>query len=533
MITVTLLALTPVSDAPTAGPPSNAEAPPACLQRLGDVPLVRRLVDQLPASATVEVLTLPAWRGAVQDAVPEAAVHVIDRLAEVPRHLAAGSGLTTVLHAHLSADAVAVGHLADGAAGGTAAVLGPVTPSTAAVAAPVRTARGRVIAAGSAQHRLVHTGGWALGALRLGAGDREAMASLLTELADHLDDPPEGWVPVAGADLPGLLLVTLVRGGVAVGAQGLPAGGAWHHPTSTADLEVARDDLDAVDEEQLRLAAAVKSDDGFFTTFLVSPYSRYWARWAARRGFTPNQVTTVSMLVGIAAAAAFATGDQVGLIVGAVLLQLAFTLDCVDGQLARYARRFSTLGAWLDSVFDRAKEYVVLAGLAVGGIRAGEEQLWLLAGAALALQTFRHVLDLGYAEQQTADLARDIVQPLAPVDEAGPTAWEAVPADARPPTTAGTSVGTSAGTPGSTTTSAPTSRTSLPRRGIGLLRGAERVRVLRWAKRIIVLPIGERFALISVVAVVAGPRAVLLALLVWGGLATAYTTGGRVIRSFA
>ena len=54
------------------------------------------------------------------------------------------------------------------------------------------------------------------------------------------------------------------------------------------------------DEDKVLLDSAVKATDGFFTTFFVSPYSRYIARWCARRGFTPNQVTTVSLLIGLA-----------------------------------------------------------------------------------------------------------------------------------------------------------------------------------------------------------------------------------------
>ena len=98
------------------------------------------------------------------------------------------------------------------------------------------------------------------------------------------------------------------------------------------------------------------------------------------------------MLVGVLAAVAFATGDRWGLVLGAVLLQAAFTLDCVDGQLARYTRTFTPLGAWLDSIFDRGKEYVVYAGLAIG---AGDD-VWLLAAAALALQTVRHAGDFAF-----------------------------------------------------------------------------------------------------------------------------------------
>src|SRR4051812_48702322 len=97
-------------------------------------------------------------------------------------------------------------------------------------------------------------------------------------------------------------------------------------------------------EDDARLRAAVKANDGFFTTFFVSSYSPHVVRWAARAGLTPNQVTVFSMFLGVLAAAGFATGERFGLIAGAVLLQAAFLFDCVDGQLARYTQRFSALG---------------------------------------------------------------------------------------------------------------------------------------------------------------------------------------------
>ncbi|HET7531190.1 MAG TPA: hypothetical protein VFJ98_09555, partial [Mycobacteriales bacterium] len=63
-----------------------------------------------------------------------------------------------------------------------------------------------------------------------------------------------------------------------------------------------------------RLSAAVKSEDGFFTTFFVSPYSRYVARWAAHRGVAPNTVTVLGLAVGLSAAAAFAVGSRPALV---------------------------------------------------------------------------------------------------------------------------------------------------------------------------------------------------------------------------
>ena len=93
------------------------------------------------------------------------------------------------------------------------------------------------------------------------------------------------------------------------------------------------------------------------------------------------------------------------MIAGALLLQVAFTLDCVDGQLARYTRTFSKFGAWLDSIFDRTKEYVVFAGLAIGASRTGDD-VWVLAGAALTLQTMRHAIDFSFPAAQHQAIGR-------------------------------------------------------------------------------------------------------------------------------
>ena len=104
-----------------------------------------------------------------------------------------------------------------------------------------------------------------------------------------------------------------------------------------------------------------------------------------------------------------------------MLLQLAFTTDCVDGQLARYTRTFSKLGAWLDSVFDRTKEYLAFAGLAIGASRAGDP-VWLLACAAITLQTARHMSDFAFGGSQRDAIG---VTPQPPVEQALDAAGQA------------------------------------------------------------------------------------------------------------
>ncbi|KES08968.1 transferase [Streptomyces toyocaensis] len=242
----------------------------------------------------------------------------------------------------------------------------------------------------------------------------------------------------------------------------------------------ARQAVAAVDDEAIRLKSAVKARDGFFTTHFVSPYSRYIARWCARRGLTPNQVTTASLLTALIAAGCAATGTRGGFVAAGVLLIASFVLDCTDGQLARYSLRYSTLGAWLDATFDRAKEYAYYAGLALGAARGGDD-VWALALGAMVLQTCRHVVDFSFNE------ANHDATALGEVSPASPTAALSDKLD-----------------------------------GVGWT---------VWARRMIVLPIGERWAMIAVLTALTTPRITFYALLVGCAFAATYTTAGRVLRS--
>ncbi|MGH3488798.1 MAG: CDP-alcohol phosphatidyltransferase family protein, partial [Actinopolymorphaceae bacterium] len=246
-----------------------------------------------------------------------------------------------------------------------------------------------------------------------------------------------------------------------------------------ADTDAERDALAArvaaVDEEPIRLRLAVKSDDTVFTTFFVRSYSGHVARWFARVGFTPNQVTILSLAVAFGAAGFCATGSRTGLVVGALLFHLSFVLDCIDGDLARYTVHFSTIGGRLDLSADRVKEYVLFAGLAIGAA-ASDGAIWWLAAAAMAFQTVRHQMHFAYEEVT-----------------AGPETAPALTDQVR-----------------------------------SRLRGG---RWKVWLRRAIVLPQGERSALICLLVAFTTPRAVFVVLLAVGFLAATYAFLGRLLRS--
>ncbi|MFI2184699.1 DUF5941 domain-containing protein [Streptomyces sioyaensis] len=242
-----------------------------------------------------------------------------------------------------------------------------------------------------------------------------------------------------------------------------------------AQREGARESVAAVDDEAVRLRTAVKSRDGFFTTYGISPYSRYLARWCARRGLTPNQVTTASLVTALIAAGCAATGTRGGFVAAGLLLLFSFVLDCTDGQLARYSLQYSTMGAWLDATFDRAKEYAYYAGLALGAARGGDD-VWALALGAMVLQTCRHVVDFSFNEANH-DASANTSPTAALSDKLDSVGWTV------------------------------------------------------WVRRMIVLPIGERWAMIAVLTAFTTPRIVFYALLIGCALAACYTTAGRVLRS--
>lgn len=286
--------------------------------------------------------------------------------------------------------------------------------------------------------------------------------------------PPGGTVTVTDRTVPGRLAATMDAEGTAVQRPELGSLVATV-PADEAARATAQSGVAAVDDEAVRLRGAVKARDGFFTTYCISPYSRYIARWCARRGFTPNQVTTASLLTALVAAGCAATGTRGGYVAAGLLLLFSFVLDCTDGQLARYSLQYSTMGAWLDATFDRAKEYAYYAGLALGAARGGDD-VWALALGAMVLQSCRHVIDFSFNEANHDAVANS--SPTAALsDKLDSVGWTV------------------------------------------------------WVRRMIVLPIGERWAMIAVLTAVTTPRIVFYALLVGCTFAACYTTAGRLLRS--
>jgi hypothetical protein len=234
-----------------------------------------------------------------------------------------------------------------------------------------------------------------VGILRLSQNQRD---SIITTLSAVKDNETYG-------EAIDLVLVALVRAAVIVSPASLKAAPFIRSSDDSAKAKV-QEEINGLNIARLRLKMANRANDGFFSVFVLRKFSKLFTWAAVRLKMTPNQVTLISFAVGLLSAYEFSRGTFWSIFAGAVLLQLSLIIDCVDGELARYTRQFSALGAWLDAITDRIKEYLVFFALAYGAAQNGRD-LWIPAMVMMVFQTFRHLSDYNFArikKVRSADL---------------------------------------------------------------------------------------------------------------------------------
>jgi phosphatidylserine synthase len=264
-----------------------------------------------------------------------------------------------------------------------------------------------------------------------------------------------------------LLLVALVRATVRVDAVELVAAPFARSQDETVRSQTTKA-LTKIKIPMLRLKLANRANDGFFSVFFLRRVSKLLTWAAVKVGATPNQVTIASFAIGLYAAFLFAQGDTWSLIGGAILLQVSIIVDCVDGEIARYTRKFSELGAWLDAITDRVKEYALFLGLAYGAFVHNGQNLWVLAAILMAIQTFRHLSDYNFSQVVKARAAEEVPVPVDFMAE-----WDGITAQLEELD---------------------------PEDDLAFAKK----RIRYWLGRIVIFPIGERWLAISFTAAVGG-----------------------------
>ena len=137
--------------------------------------------------------------------------------------------------------------------------------------------------------------------------------------------------------------------------------------------------------ERRLLKSLVKDTDGFMARHVERPISLAISRRLAGTGITPNQMSLISVAVGICGGPFFLSSRPLMQTIGALLFLAHSILDGCDGELARLKFQQSRWGGVLDFWGDNVVHVVIFACMAIGwSLSAGAIwPLWLGAGAVL------------------------------------------------------------------------------------------------------------------------------------------------------
>lgn len=132
-----------------------------------------------------------------------------------------------------------------------------------------------------------------------------------------------------------------------------------------------KDAAAAARAERALWASLGSSTDGLVDTWFNRPLGRLLSRMLIHTPVSPNQVSVFAILVGVVSGWFFTLGSYQDAVIGAILLQLSASIDCVDGDIARIVFKESALGKWLDIIGDQIVHIAVFAGIGIGLWRAG------------------------------------------------------------------------------------------------------------------------------------------------------------------
>ncbi len=151
------------------------------------------------------------------------------------------------------------------------------------------------------------------------------------------------------------------------------------------DPIVVQTPADSRAAERRLLQSLVKDTDGFMARHVERPISLQISRRLAGTAITPNQMSLISIAVGICGGPFFLSSRPLMQTIGALLFLAHSILDGCDGELARLKFQQSRWGGVLDFWGDNVVHTVIFGCMGIGWSLSATAiwPLWLGAGAVL------------------------------------------------------------------------------------------------------------------------------------------------------
>jgi len=86
----------------------------------------------------------------------------------------------------------------------------------------------------------------------------------------------------------------------------------------------------------------------------------------ASTGLSPNTFTVIGLGFAFVSAIIYGINIEYSLIIGGIILLISGFFDIVDGQVARFTKKITKTGGFMDSVFDKIAEVAIFFGILIG-----------------------------------------------------------------------------------------------------------------------------------------------------------------------
>ena len=86
----------------------------------------------------------------------------------------------------------------------------------------------------------------------------------------------------------------------------------------------------------------------------------------ASTGLSPNVFTAIGLGFAFASAIVYGINVEYSLIFGGIILLISGFFDIVDGQVARFTKKITKTGGFIDSIFDKIAEVAIFFGILIG-----------------------------------------------------------------------------------------------------------------------------------------------------------------------
>lgn len=131
------------------------------------------------------------------------------------------------------------------------------------------------------------------------------------------------------------------------------------------------------------------------TKLVYRRFSRPLAKVLSKTSISPNSITIVAALIGVASGFLIAFGE---IYLAVLVIFVSQILDCTDGDLARMTGRVTRKGAYIDRVFDRFVDSAIVAGM----VALNPSKLWI-SGFLAIVGSFGVSVSRAMAEAEGAE----------------------------------------------------------------------------------------------------------------------------------